>query len=101
MSQAQPPLDEALRPTRAPLVPQEKLADLLRKYREQGNVEGYFRATSDVLMSLVAITEDYLAKDPDASDELRPLIYGFVEYLDQRIRGLSNQQGFVEGGLGI
>jgi hypothetical protein len=74
---------------------------MLVLYRYQGNTEGYLRAINHVLMSLVSATEDYLERHPDQEFELRPVLYEFIEHLDQHIRRLSAQDTFVEGGLGI
>jgi hypothetical protein len=74
---------------------------LLDIYREQGHLEGFFRGINRVLMSLVEATESYLAEHPEESEQLRPVLYGFVEHLDQHIRRLTDGHGFVEDGLGI
>ncbi|MGE5608365.1 MAG: hypothetical protein ACM359_03870 [Bacillota bacterium] len=80
---------------------EEITARLLDIYREQGNLEGFFRGINRVLMSLMEAADDYLAQHPDQSEDLRPALYSFVEHLDHRIRRLTNEHGFVEGGLGI
>ncbi len=74
---------------------------LLDAYRQQGYGEGYHRAISEVLASLVVVTEEILHQLKKPSPDLRPTLYGFVEHLDHRIRNISAEHSFVEGGLGI
>lgn len=75
---------------------------LIEVYRGQGFEQGYEKAMSDVLGSLVHLTEQYLDGRSDSPKaELRRIVYGYVEHLQSHIRHASNDAGFVSGGLGI
>jgi hypothetical protein len=69
-------------------------------YREQGQHEGYVKAVNELIMTLVRSTEEYLDQHPD-EENLRSILYGFVEHLDLRIRGLSYDAGYMQDGMGI
>jgi hypothetical protein len=69
-------------------------------YRDQGQQEGYQKAVNELIMALVQSTEEYLDQHPE-EENLRSILYGFVEHLDLRIRKLSLDAGYMENGLGI
>lgn len=62
---------------------------------------GYRQATQDLLDWLVYGSEQFLHERTSAMQELRPILYAFVEQLEQKIVRNSQDHGYVEGGLGI
>lgn len=82
-------------------LPAGVLANMLSIYRLQGHDHGYHAALSAVLMSLVEVTEEFIGLQQNPPDNLRGVLYGFVEHLDHRIRRLSIERGECEDGLGI
>ena len=77
------------------------LSAVLGVYQEQGFERGYDRAMQDLLASLVSLTEQYLNHQDGRSGEMRRLLYGYVEFLEDHIRRASDEAGYVSEGLGI
>jgi hypothetical protein len=67
----------------------------------QGYEEGYQTAVRDLLRSLLSLSEEFLANDPDSREDLRPIIYRFEEHLERRLWRMSEKDDCMEGGLGI
>jgi hypothetical protein len=85
----------------------ESLGPVWSLYYRQGYEEGYRRAGDDLIRSLVALLEQYIAQRPEAvkaevAAGLRRVLYPFEEYLERRIDRMSpDDAGWVEGGMGI
>ena len=85
----------------------DSLTPLWSLYYRQGYEEGYRRAGDDLIRSLVALLEQYIAQRPeaikaDAAADLRRVLYPFEEYLERRIDRMSpDDAAWVEGGMGI
>ena len=77
------------------------LSAVLGVYREQGFERGYERALQDLLASLVPVTEQHLRQQGHPSGEARRLVYGYIEFLENYIRRVSEEAGYVSEGLGI
>jgi hypothetical protein len=67
----------------------------------QGFEEGHRAAVETLLKSLLTISEEFIATEPNAGPDLRRIVYRFEEHLERRIWRMSASDGFIEGGLGI
>ncbi len=67
-----------------------------------GYDQGYRQAVTDLLSSLVKVTEDYLGQQAVPPAELRKVIYSYEYFLERRILKMSpDDVFFVQDGLGI
>ena len=79
---------------------------VLGVYEQHGYEAGYRRAVRDMLVGLLAATEDYLRHEtpppsPTAARDLRRVALAFEQFLERRAEANPGGPGFVEGGLGI
>lgn len=80
---------------------------LLNTYEQRGFERGYRQAVSDLLSSLLWVTEEHLRSPPPGGPvavspaDARRLVYHFEERLEHHILSLSPDAHYVSDGLGI
>jgi hypothetical protein len=68
----------------------------------RGYEEGYQRAVSDLLSSLLRVCEEYAGHDAPTADELWKVLAPFEQHLERHLSRMSPENdGFVADGLGI
>jgi hypothetical protein len=68
----------------------------------RGYEEGYERAVSDLLSSLLRICEEYAGPNSPQADELWKVLAPFEQHLERHLSRMSPENdGFVADGLGI
>jgi hypothetical protein len=79
------------------------LGHVIDTYRREGFDAGYQKASRDLLACLVLNSEQFLSERPEgpARQELRRVLYAFVDRLERQLDRNWRERGFVEGGLGI
>jgi len=78
------------------------LGQVIGAYRREGFDAGYRQASRDLLACLVLNSEQFLSERPEgARQELRRVLYAFVDRLERQLDQNWRERGYVEGGLGI
>jgi len=77
------------------------LGGVIEAYRREGFDAGYQRATQDLLACLVLSSEQFLCEQASSGQELRRVLYAFVDRLERQLDRNAQAHGYVEGGLGI
>ena len=79
------------------------LGDVIETYRRDGFDAGYQQATRDLLACLVLNSEQFLQERPQGAlpQDVRRLLYAFVDQLERQLDRNLRTRGYVEGGLGI
>ena len=77
------------------------LAGVIEAYRRGGFDAGYQRATQDLHANLVLISEEFLREQASSGQELRKVLYAFVDRLERQLDRNARTHAYVEGGLGI
>jgi hypothetical protein len=81
----------------------EFLGQVIDAYRHEGFDAGYQQATRDLLECLVLNSEQFLSERPEGTtrQELRRVLYAFVDRLERQLDRNCRERGYVESGLGI